>query len=102
MFSAWACAAPGFKVDFFPTIFYSGMFPTEMTTVILNREVILLYLVLENHEESTGVISICDLRQDLHACNSNKERPTQNPRGKCVSEVIALQRVHLEFEEING
>lgn len=97
MSSAWACAAPGFKVVFFPTIFYSGMFPTEMTTVLFNHEAILLYLVLGNHEKSTGVISICDLRQDLHACNSNKEQPTQNPRRRCVSEVTALQRVHLEF-----
>lgn len=95
--SAWACAAPGCKVIFFPTIFCCGTLPTKMSTVILNCGVILLYLVLENHEDGTGVISFCDWRQDLHVCRLNEEQPTQNPTGRCVSEAIGLQKVHLGF-----
>lgn len=88
--SAWACSVPGCKVVFFATSFYSGLFPTEMLTAILNHGVILLYLVLRNHEDSTGVISICDLRQDLHVCNLNNEQHTQNLMGRCVLEALSL------------
>lgn len=63
--SARVCAASGCKVVF-PTVFYSGIFPTGISIVIIDCGVMPLYLALGKCEDSTGVISICDLRQDLH------------------------------------
>lgn len=97
MSSTSACAASGCKVVFFPALFYSGIFPTDTLTVILNPGVMLLFLALGKHEDSTGVISICDPREDLHVSNLNKEQAVQNPMGRCVPEAIYSQKVNLEF-----
>lgn len=50
-----------------------------------------------SHEDTTAIVSICDLRLDLYEYSSNKEHPLQNSVGSCVPEVIALQKFHLGF-----
>lgn len=95
--STWACAASSCKAVFFPTVFHSGIFPTDMSIVIINCGVMLLYLALGKCKDSTGVTSICDLRQDLHVSNLNKEQPVQNPTGRHISEATCLQKVNLGF-----
>lgn len=39
---AWACAAFGCKIVFFPAVFYSGMFPTDVSTVKLWSNAVIL------------------------------------------------------------
>lgn len=67
-----------------------------------NCGVMPLYCPLGKGEGSSGVISICDLRQDLHVSNVNKEQPVQNPTGRYVSEATYLQKVNLGFKKMNG
>lgn len=68
-----------------------------MSVVIINCGVMPLYSALGKSEDTTGVISICGLRQDLHVSNLNKEQPVQNPTGRHVSEATYLQKVNLGF-----